>query len=108
MLPPPMAASGLRADMAEKPWLIWFSEKSRTDDLPLPDELLPVPDELLPGETGNKPPLLEQAARIKARLPVHAVRVTLLSECNGSPNYGRDKSERLHRRPLFGDISVYL
>jgi hypothetical protein len=98
MLPRPLAASGFRADMVEKLSLIWFSEKSRTDDLPLPDELLP-------GETGNMPPLLEQAARIKARLPVHAVHVALLSECNGSPHYGRDKSERLQRRILLEDIS---
>jgi hypothetical protein len=81
--------------MAEKLRLIWFGEKSLTGDLPLPDELLPVPDELLPGVMGNMPPPLEQAARIKVRLLVHTVRVALLSECNGSPHSGRDKSERL-------------
>src|SRR5690242_1718785 len=67
MLPLPLAASGWRADIAEKLLLIWLSEKGGPDELPLPDE---PEDEL--------PPLLEQAARTRAALPAHAVTAALL------------------------------
>lgn len=39
MLPLPSAASGLRADMAEKLLFIWLSEKAGAAELPLPGEL---------------------------------------------------------------------
>src|SRR5580692_7248333 len=42
MVPLPLAARGLRADIAEKLLLIWLSENCSPDELLLPDEL-PIP-----------------------------------------------------------------
>src|SRR5215467_11889544 len=76
MLPLPMAASGLRADIALKLLLILISEKCGPDGLLPPDE----PEDGLPLQ-------LQQAARTRARAaqPAHAVRPALLTERNGSP-----------------------
>ena len=57
MLPRPFAASGLRADIAEKLLLTSVSENCGTDEVPLPEEL----DNELPVQ-------LQQAVRIRAAL----------------------------------------
>src|SRR5260370_3453920 len=76
MLPLPLAAIGLRADIAEKLLLTWFSESCGPDELPLPDE----PEDELPLQ-------LQQAARTRAALPAHAARraALLVSARNGPP-----------------------
>jgi len=85
-----MAASGLRADIAEKRLSMWLSENCGPDELLLPDEP-PFPD-----KEGNKPPLPEQAARTKTAPAAHAVRVDLLMiERNDYLTMGRDESEQL-------------
>jgi hypothetical protein len=72
MLPLPLAASGLRADIAEKVLLIWPSENRAADELPLPDEL-PVADE----PADELPVQLQQVAMTRAA-PAHAARAALL------------------------------
>src|SRR6266566_3786847 len=77
MLPVPLAASGLRADMALNLLLTWISENCGPDDLAPPGEL----------EDGL-PVQLQQAARTRARAaqPAHAVRAAPLTERNGPPH----------------------
>jgi hypothetical protein len=75
----------VRADIAEKLLLIWFSENCRPGKPPLPDE----PEDELPLQ-------LQQVAMIRAAVPAYAVRAPLLViERTGSPHMGRDESEQL-------------
>lgn len=71
-LPLPRAASGLSVAMADRLLFSWLSESWGTGAELLPDE----PDE---------PPLLPQAAMIRAALPTQAVSATLrVTECKGT------------------------
>ena len=66
MLPLPSAASGLRADIAEKLLFIWLSEKGG-------------PTELLPGEPEATLALqLQQAAKTRVAQPAYAISVSFL------------------------------
>lgn len=83
MCPWPSAASGLRADIADRLLLIWLSEScGRRDELAFPDE----PEDGLPVQ-------LQQIARARAVLAAQAVRAVLLViKCNGVPHYWAGRS----------------